>query len=75
MKKIINPKPESWDEIIKRPSVNNDKLLTLVLEVFDHIQKAGDKAILDYTERFDQIQIENLQVTKDEILLLSLIHI
>lgn len=69
MKKIINPKAESWDEIIKRPSVNNDKLLTLVSEVFDHIQKAGDKAILDYTERFDQIQIENLQVTKDEILL------
>ena len=49
MKKIINPKAESWDEIIKRPSVNNDKLLTLVSEVFDHIQKAGDKAILDYT--------------------------
>ena len=69
MKKIINPKAESWDEIIKRPSVNNDKLLTLVSEVFDHIQKAGDKAILDYTERFDQIQIENFQVTKDEILL------
>ena len=67
MRKILNPKAESWDEIIKRPSVNYEDLLALVSEVFDEIQKAGDKAIFDYTKRFDQIQIENLKVTEDEI--------
>ncbi len=68
MRKILNPKTESWDEIIKRPSVNYEDLLALVSEVFDEIQKAGDKAIFDYTKRFDQIQIENFKVTEDEIL-------
>ena len=67
MKKILNPKAESWDEIIKRPSVNYENLLALVSEVFDEIQKVGDKAIFDYTKRFDQIQIENLNVTENEI--------
>ena len=67
MRKILNPKAESWDEIIKRPSVNYENLLALVSEVFDEIQKVGDKAIFDYTKRFDQIQIENLNVTKNEI--------
>lgn len=67
MRKILNPKAESWDEIIKRPSINYEDLLALVSEVFDEIQKAGDKAIFDYTKRFDQIQIENLKVTEDEI--------
>ena len=67
MRKIFNPKAESWDEIIKRPSINYEDLLALVSEVFDEIQKAGDKAIFDYTKRFDQIQIENLKVTEDEI--------
>ena len=68
MRKILNPKAESWDEIIKRPSVNYENLLALVSEVFDEIQKVGDKAIFDYTKRFDQIQIENLNVAEDEIL-------
>ena len=67
MRKILNPKAESWDEIIKRPSVNYENLLALVSEVFDEIQKVGDKAIFDYTRRFDQIEIENLNVTKNEI--------
>ena len=67
MRKILNPKAESWDEIIKRPSVNHENLLALVSEVFDEIQKVGDKAIFDYTKRFDQIQIENLNVTENEI--------
>lgn len=67
MRKILNPKAESWDEIIKRPSVNYENLLALVSEVFDEIQKVGDKAIFDYTKRFDQIQIENLNVTENEI--------
>ena len=68
MRKILNPKSESWDEIIKRPSVNYENLLALVSEVFDEIQKSGDKAIFDYTKTFDQIQIKNLKVTEDEIL-------
>ena len=68
MRKILNPKAESWDEIIKRPSVNYEDLLALVSEVFDEIQNAGDKAIFDFTKKFDQIQIENLKVTEDEIL-------
>ena len=67
MRKILNPKAESWDEIIKRPSVNYENLLALVSEVFDEIQKVGDKAIFDYTKRFDQIQIENLNVMENEI--------
>ena len=67
MRKILNPKAENWDEIIKRPSVNYENLLALVSEVFDEIQKVGDKAIFDYTKRFDQIQIENLNVTENEI--------
>ena len=43
MRKILNPKAESWDEIIKRPSVNYENLLALVSEVFDEIQKVVTK--------------------------------
>ena len=45
MNKIYNPKPENWDEILKRPTQTFDDIEETVKEIFKEVQKKGDKAV------------------------------
>ena len=38
-----------------------------VSEILDHVRKGGDQALLEYTERFDHVRPERLEVTEEEI--------
>ncbi|MFF2755309.1 histidinol dehydrogenase [Psychrobacillus sp. NPDC058041] len=38
-----------------------------VRQVIDHVRQNGDKALFDYTEKWDGAKLSNLQVTKEEI--------
>ena len=38
-----------------------------VREVIDHVRQNGDKALFDYTEKWDGAKLSNLQVSKEEI--------
>lgn len=67
MKKIFNPKPETWSEILKRPTQTIDDIELTVKEIFKEVQKKGDAAVAKYTSIFDGIAPENLEVSKVEI--------
>ena len=56
-------KPE---EIFARtqPAVNVEKT---VAEILENVRRYGDRALLDYTEKFDGVRPESLQVTPAEI--------
>lgn len=38
-----------------------------VLDILDHVKKNGDQAVLDYTAKFDGVQLTSLKVTAEEI--------
>jgi histidinol dehydrogenase len=67
MNKIFNPKPETWSEILKRPTKTIDDIEATVKEIFKEVEKKGDVAVSKYTSLFDGVKFENIEVSKAEI--------
>ena len=67
MKKILYPNQAEWAEILKRPVLNMETLRGTVCEVLDKVKAEGDKAVIEYEERFDKVQLESLAVTDAEM--------
>lgn len=67
MKKIIYPEKKDWPEILRRPALNTDMLRETVKEVLDRVKTEGDKAVMEYEERFDKVKLDSLRVTEVEI--------
>jgi len=67
MQIIKYPARETWDAILARPVFNNTTLFETVQNVIDEVRKNGDKAIMSFTKKFDHVEIEVLEVSKEEI--------
>lgn len=67
MKKYINPTVDTWKKLTARPLQNNASLFPLVSEVFNEVHKNGDKALREYTFRFDKARLRKLTVSKDDL--------
>jgi histidinol dehydrogenase len=67
MKIIRYPQPSEWAELLKRPVMNMETLRGTVSEVLGRIKAEGDKAVLDYEERFDKVKLNGLAVSEAEI--------
>ena len=67
MKKILYPHKNDWADILKRPVLSIETLRGTVCEVLDKIKAEGDKAVIEYEERFDKVKLESLAVTDAEM--------
>ena len=67
MKKIIYPAKENWVEILQRPVLNMETLRGTVCEVLDRVKMEGDKAVIEYEERFDKVKLDSLAITETEM--------
>jgi histidinol dehydrogenase len=67
MNKIYNPTPETWSDILERPTKTVDDIELTVKEIFKEVQKKGDEAIAKYTSIFDGVNFETLEVSRKEI--------
>ena len=66
--KIINyPNIKDWASILKRPVMNVETLRGTVNEVLTRIKAEGDKAVLEYEERFDKVRLDALIVSEAEM--------
>jgi histidinol dehydrogenase len=66
MQVYINPKPENWSEILKRPTQTVENIEDTVNQIFDDVQRHGDKAISKYTSMFDGVDLESFLVSESE---------
>ena len=64
---FINPSPELWPDLIKRPAIDSKNLDAAVLEIINTVRHSGDQAVKNYSMQFQGFSPENLWVTKDEI--------
>ncbi|RZT21704.1 histidinol dehydrogenase [Fictibacillus sp. BK138] len=46
---------------------NTEEQRKAVLEILKNVKREGDKALLNYTEKFDGVSLSSLEVTKEEI--------
>jgi histidinol dehydrogenase len=67
MKTYINPKQNTWAEILKRPLFDVSELYGKVQSILNEIKTDGDSALRKYTQKFDGIQLDSILVSENEI--------
>ncbi|TDT71459.1 histidinol dehydrogenase [Hypnocyclicus thermotrophus] len=70
MIKIVSYKDNKFilDEILNNTTqFEYDEVNKAVIEILKNIKENGDKAVLEYNEKFDGVKLNSLQVTKQEI--------
>lgn len=64
---ITYPERNTWADLLKRPTLQTESLRETVLEILNRIKFEGDKAVLEYEEKFDKVQLHSLSVSEEEI--------
>jgi len=67
MKIYKNPSPETWKSLCKRPQLNQVKLISEVKDITRMVMLKGDKALIDFTKKFDGAELDNILCTPEEI--------
>lgn len=67
MKKILYPNKSEWTEMLRRPVLNVEILFENVGTILKEVRTNGDKAVIEYEERFDKVKLESLAVSEAEI--------
>ena len=67
MQIIKYPPKDQWSEILKRPSLNFDSLFDQVKNTLNEVRHHGDAALRNFTRKFDKVEVDALEVTKEEI--------
>ena len=67
MQTYINPQLSDWSALTSRPTKEAQDLQKIVLDVFEKIQSEKDKALIDFTEKFDKVKLSSLEVSTEEI--------
>ncbi|GJN57831.1 histidinol dehydrogenase [Elizabethkingia anophelis] len=67
MQTYINPPLSEWKNLIQRPVQKAEDLQNIVLTVFEDVKSQKDKALIDYTKKFDKANLTDIRVSSDEI--------
>ena len=67
MKKILYPHKSDWAELLRRPTQDVSTLFENVSTILKNVKANGDKAVLEYAEKFDHVKLESLTVTPEEM--------
>ena len=67
MKVIRYPERAEWTSLLERPHIDMTALYAPVNTVLTDVRTRGDRAVLDYEEKFDRVSLSSLQVTEAEM--------
>ncbi len=67
MKKVFDPKRDTWSDLLKRPTQSYSDIEPVVAQIFDAVSKGGDLALKKYIKKFDGADLDDLQVSQIEI--------
>lgn len=67
MKNYVLPTKKEWAEIAARPLLEKGQLTKKVKTILENVKMRGDEALIDYTEKFDRVKLEDLRVSEEEI--------
>ena len=61
------PEKNTWETLLERPVLEKKDLRNTVAEIFLKVKNEGDLALKEFSAKFDQVTIENFQVSENEI--------
>ena len=67
MIKTYNLKDISIQDILARDEEKTNNVEEIVASVIENVRANGDKALAEYTEKFDKVKLGSIVVTEDEI--------
>jgi len=62
-----NPPRSQWNKLCKRPELELEYLDSTVKNILARVKKSGDQSLKDFALQYDKVQLDNLQVSEDEI--------
>ena len=63
---ITYPERSQWNDLLRRPTLNTATLRETVLEVLERVRTEGDKAVIEYEEKFDHVHLDSQTVSEEE---------
>ena len=63
---ITYPERSQWNDLLRRPTLNTATLRETVLEVLERVRTEGDKAVIEYEEKFAHVHLDSLTVSEEE---------
>ena len=66
MKTLLYPSKEKWNELCKRPALGIFNLDNPVRTILDNVKTEGDKALRDYSRKFDSVALTDIKVSEAE---------
>ena len=67
MNKFFNPEITSWSSLVQRPLYSLDSVKDVVDGIFNNVELYGDKSLIDYTNKFDNVKLTDLKINADKI--------
>ena len=67
MNKVYNPKRQDWKTVLKRPTQTVSDIEDIVNIIFKKVEMDGDRVVKEYTEKFDEVVLQNILVSDLEI--------
>jgi histidinol dehydrogenase len=67
MQTFINPLPKTWPALCLRPQVELEFLENSVKNILARVQRSGDEALQELTKQFDKADINEFQLSPQEI--------
>lgn len=67
MQLYLNPPKSEWQKITARPVMELDAIIEMVRPIMNNVRQLGDEAIRQYTAAFDQVILDDLQVSEAEV--------
>lgn len=67
MMEIVEYKRENVTELVKRSQIDVDDVLSSAQSITDEVKLQGDEALFKFTEKFDNVKLKHLKVSKEEI--------
>jgi len=67
MQKIKYPQKEEWAKLLERPDNGLEDIYETATTVLDDVKRNGDEALIKYTRVFDGVELQNLEISVQEI--------
>jgi histidinol dehydrogenase len=67
MKLLINPSTEKWTKHLARPVQQTKKINKIVKPILEKVARSGDKALRKFAEEFDDVELDSLLVSPEEV--------
>jgi histidinol dehydrogenase len=68
MKIVLYPTKSAWYDLLRRPVLANKEVDAQVMPILQDVRKRGDEALFEYTKKFDNAVLEDLQVNEEEFI-------